>query len=233
MNKKIYVIGDIHGCIETLKQLYSKLDEDSMIISVGDLVDKGPNAMDVVDFCIDNNITVIKGNHEHMFVKYMSRYLAGDNIFNTDWYLEWGGKMTVDSYKTNPEKIREHINFFNSLPLYKEVTTNNQNFFITHGFALPYYDIRDTNESYIPFMSNRLYGKYFDIKNINELEKFNTINIFGHDSFINVQSHKLYYAIDTGCVYDKTSHTGGCLTTIELNTKEIISVDVIDIVNYH
>lgn len=230
---KTYVIGDIHGCYKTLKELYSRLEPNSRIISVGDLVDKGPSSMDVVNFCIEKNIEVIKGNHEQLFIKFVSDYLKTKRVKLTRWYTEWGGDTTMESYKRKKKVMIEHLEYFKTLPLYKEVEVNGRKFFITHGFALPYYDKKDTEESHIPFMSNRLYGHYFNINNIDTLEHFGVINVFGHDSFVEVKKHKLYYGIDTGCVYNKTIRTAGKLTALDLETLETISVDVIDEVNYN
>ena len=229
---KIYVIGDIHGCIKTLKELVSRLDDGSRLITVGDMVDKGPHSKEVIDFCINNNIESVKGNHEHFFLKFMSDYINGIDITHTKWYNEWGGDTTVKSYNGDIEKIKQHLEYILSLPLYKEITVLDKTYFITHGFGLPYYDNKDHHSSHIAIISNRLYGTYFNIDNIDTLDKYNVINVFGHDSFKEVQKHNLYYGIDTGCVYDKTANTAGELTAIELYTNDIISVSVLDEVNY-
>jgi serine/threonine protein phosphatase 1 len=225
--KKQYVIGDIHGCIETLKALHSQLEPDSIVYSVGDLVDKGPNSMDVIDFCIDNDIKVIKGNHEFLYSIYMKRHLDNVNVRNNKWSKEWGGDLTIKSYRYNKNKIKKHLEFIDDMPYYYEVRVNDKNYFITHGFGLPYYDVKDDEKTQRALMSNRLHGDFYDIKNVDELSKHDVINVFGHDAFDEVKRHDLYLGIDTGCVY------GNKLTAIELGTHNIIQVDVIDDVNYH
>ena len=212
-----WVIGDIHGCHLTLEKLYKRFEKNSIVYSVGDLVDKGPDSCKVVDFILDNDIQVIKGNHEHLFETHIKSYLRGEDISNSKWINQWGGDKTMESYSDS--KLKQHLKFFESLPHYKIY----KKYFITHGFGLPYYDDKSNIKA---LMSNRLNGKHFDIKNIDELEKFNVVNVFGHDAFKEVQNHKLYYGIDTGCVYNRS------LTAINLDTKEIISEKCIDIVDY-
>ena len=58
---KTLVIGDIHGCLSTLKALIAKAGPVSQIISVGDLIDRGPDSLGVIKYCIENNIQVCLG----------------------------------------------------------------------------------------------------------------------------------------------------------------------------
>ena len=59
--KKILCVGDIHGCLSTLKALIAKAGPVSQIISVGDLIDRGPDSFGVIKYCIENNIQVCLG----------------------------------------------------------------------------------------------------------------------------------------------------------------------------
>ena len=55
------VIGDIHGCLSTLQALIDKAGPVDEIISVGDLIDRGPDSFGVIQYCINNNIKVVLG----------------------------------------------------------------------------------------------------------------------------------------------------------------------------
>ncbi len=50
-----YVIGDVHGCFNELRRLLEKInfkkDEDK-IIFIGDLVNRGTQSLEVLDFCL-------------------------------------------------------------------------------------------------------------------------------------------------------------------------------------
>ena len=63
-----YVIGDVHGCFDQFIRLVKKIDYDSkkdQIILTGDLVNRGPKSLDVVNYCMaDKNITTVLGNHD-------------------------------------------------------------------------------------------------------------------------------------------------------------------------
>jgi serine/threonine protein phosphatase 1 len=60
-------IGDIHGCYTELQQLLAKvkITEADCLISLGDIVDRGPDSVKVYDFLKDRpNTVVLMGNHE-------------------------------------------------------------------------------------------------------------------------------------------------------------------------
>ncbi|TMQ17161.1 MAG: serine/threonine protein phosphatase [Deltaproteobacteria bacterium] len=71
------VVGDIHGCHRELVELCDKLAviDDDMLISVGDLVDRGPEPAEVVQlFRERRNSVVLTGNHERKHVRGVFSY---------------------------------------------------------------------------------------------------------------------------------------------------------------
>ena len=67
------VIGDIHGCFEELVELLVEAGADlnTEIISLGDLVNRGPHAHDVVRFLrVNPKVRIIPGNHEEKHVRH-------------------------------------------------------------------------------------------------------------------------------------------------------------------
>jgi len=234
---KHYVIGDVHGCFLTLKKLISTIGEQNNFFCIGDLIDKGPKSKEVIDLCLKNNIKSIRGNHEHLFIIYIEKYLNNENIINSNWIKEWGGKNTLESYREDKKLLKEHLEYLKLLPLYRELKIKEETFFLSHGFGLPYYHLKENYEkSHRPIMSNRPYSKYFNIndkENLKKLKDHNVINIFGHEAFKEVFYHEdLYYGIDTGCVYGKTFETKGHLTAMCLEDKSFVSIECIDEVSY-
>ena len=68
----VWVIGDVHGFNDTLRQLVASLELtiDDRVVLLGDLIDRGPDSFDVVRFAReDPRIHCIKGNHEAMMVE--------------------------------------------------------------------------------------------------------------------------------------------------------------------
>ena len=109
----LYAIGDIHGHLDLLRAAHDRVATDraregteaAPLIHLGDLVDRGPNSAGVVAHLADlaardARVTVLKGNHDAMFVDFLqttpsrwgSRYL-GDGV---------GGLATLRSYGIEP-----------------------------------------------------------------------------------------------------------------------------------
>ncbi|MFP4117275.1 MAG: metallophosphoesterase family protein [Salinivenus sp.] len=67
----IYVVGDVHGCIDELEQMLDELaiTEDDLVLFVGDLVRKGPDSQAVVDRVRSTeNMMTIRGNNEQKII---------------------------------------------------------------------------------------------------------------------------------------------------------------------
>jgi len=65
------VIGDIHGCWQELQALLEKsgISDSDVVISLGDLVDRGPDSPAVLSFFKDRpNAFALLGNHERKHV---------------------------------------------------------------------------------------------------------------------------------------------------------------------
>ena len=216
-----YFIGDVHGCYFTLMSLIKKLPKDSKLIFLGDLCDKGNHVKEVIQYIIDNNHTVVKGNHDYMMEQYLKKAVQDDmtNIWTSE---TWGGYKTVNSYKDNIELMEKHLSFISTLPYYIDLESfyyNEENklvikkYYLTHGFGAPYQENKDSKK----LMSNRVGREYSDWEDFSKSEK---INVFGHCDFEEVLFDDKYIGIDTGAVY------GRKLTAMEINTHKLIQEDV-------
>lgn len=103
---RLYVVGDIHGCVEQLDALHELIRrdlfltqaEENLIVYLGDYIDRGPASADVLDRLIAQpleNLTAIhlKGNHEAM----MAAFLERPEEVGPKWF-SIGGAATVASY---------------------------------------------------------------------------------------------------------------------------------------
>ena len=97
------VIPDIHGEEERLKAVLDKASYNSeldRLIQLGDLVDRGKNSRQVVEFFMNlkdkyhPKVILIKGNHEDMFLD----WLEDDSEEFEEWYFHNGGRTTVESF---------------------------------------------------------------------------------------------------------------------------------------
>ena len=207
-----WVIGDVHGCIFTLENLIKKLPKEAKPIFVGDLVDRGKHAKEVMQFVIGNNYLAVFGNHEYLMYNY-ARDAILRNIQSIWLRNEYGGYPTSKSYQNDIDILMQHINYIEKMPKYIEI----DKYFITHGFGLPYYQKRDTKSKI-----KRLYTKRLEEYTKNELVKIqdqnnDIINIFGHTPYEKVLFGENYIGIDTGCVFGKK------LSALNLGTHKVIS----------
>lgn len=73
----MFIIGDIHGCHAELMALLDRagISDDEVIVSVGDLVDRGPEPGAVLDFFRGRaSAVVLCGNHERKHIRNVLSY---------------------------------------------------------------------------------------------------------------------------------------------------------------
>jgi hypothetical protein len=81
-SNRTFVIGDVHGCLYELQQLWAQLPltPDSEIIFLGDLIDKGPDSDGVLAFVRarqrEYRVVIVVGNHELKALRRVARGLA-------------------------------------------------------------------------------------------------------------------------------------------------------------
>lgn len=129
------IIGDIHGCAETLRRLLTKLGyseksgywqhKNRLAVFLGDIVDRGPHireALAIVYGMVEGESAVcIMGNHEYNAVGYCTpapeslgrAYLREHNKHHNRLIAE-----TLEQFAAYPEEWREYIEWFKTLPLF-------------------------------------------------------------------------------------------------------------------
>src|SRR4051812_25086429 len=72
MNGRLIAIGDIHGCHVEFAELLDQLDlkSDDRLILLGDLVNRGPDSLRVLDLARSHHAISLLGNHELRLLKY-------------------------------------------------------------------------------------------------------------------------------------------------------------------
>lgn len=112
---RIYAIGDVHGCFDLLEELIGRIRQDNasraprrtIIIQVGDMIDRGSRSAEVVDLmmrftCLTKNLVVLKGNHEQVMVD----ALHGDPGMLKGW-LRVGGREALESWGVPSEVFEQ------------------------------------------------------------------------------------------------------------------------------
>jgi serine/threonine protein phosphatase 1 len=105
----IWVIGDIHGMLDPLKRLLTKLMElhysgaegfeIERLIFIGDYIDYGPSSKEVVDLLIDLPFdkVFLMGNHEDLLLQFIKQSDLFEEHGNV-WFRGSGGQQTVMSF---------------------------------------------------------------------------------------------------------------------------------------
>lgn len=119
-NKRILIIGDVHGCLTQLSQLLldagvlktgdlsEGLKEDALVIFVGDLVNKGPSSYEVLDFVMKTEgVYTVLGNHE---CYWLNRGLMGE-------YTEMVNKLPFIISIPRYNALIVHAGLHSDLPL--------------------------------------------------------------------------------------------------------------------
>lgn len=100
--ENVYVVGDVHGCIDELRTLWDRLDPTprEMVVFVGDLIRKGPASTDVVEFVASRpNAVSVRGNNETKVLRgevdpAPFEPVVGD-IESMPLVVSWGDSMAV------------------------------------------------------------------------------------------------------------------------------------------
>lgn len=130
---RVFAIGDVHGHFEMLLDLVADLEltEYDHVVLLGDLVDRGPQSREVIDWAMKNsNVHAIKGNHEAAMLKHCDPYRFDRPSLGmmSGWYYV-GGKDTAESYMrfhmkedtttdmlSMKKEVGRHLAYLDSLP---------------------------------------------------------------------------------------------------------------------
>lgn len=111
------VIGDVHGHYEGLMTLLEAIApaSDDQVYFLGDLIDRGPNSSQVINFVKQNNYPCLLGNHEQMLLDILTNDSVSTPAMQA--WLHSGGQATIASYEQAPIP-QEHIDWLKALPTY-------------------------------------------------------------------------------------------------------------------
>ena len=114
-SKRHFIVGDIHGRYQSFLKLLKEADydeENDIIYSVGDMIDRGPKSYEVVEYFTSKpNAYSIMGNHEYMAIS--------DQWLNV--WLNNGGLRCLKSLEDNGKNQVWLNDKFENLPWIIEV----------------------------------------------------------------------------------------------------------------
>ena len=205
--KRIFIIGDIHGCYDELVELLEETkarDPQMCVIFVGDLMNKGPKSAQVVKLVREMGAYCVRGNHEEVSLH------------------EW------QKFNTDPATMREKFSWLHDLSaddikwvmeLPFSIRIPSRNIMVVHAGVVPQVEIKDQNPDHLLHMRDLVYNEETQSWKGFKKPQENSVPwaskwpgpdhvYFGHDARRKFQSYKYATGLDTGCVY------GGALTGI-------------------
>jgi serine/threonine protein phosphatase 1 len=204
----MFAVGDIHGCREKLERLLEKLDwrpeNGEGLVFLGDYIDRGPDSFEVVEIVQTlktkwpGHVTALKGNHEQMFVDFITGREAISLKHN-------GTDKTIRSYDTNAPFPKAHFHFLLNLDLFLETETH----IFVHAGLRPGVPLHRQSEEDCLWIRNEFLESEYD---------FGKTVVFGHTPFRTPFIIPGRAGLDTGAVF------GGPLTCLEVTAGRLIAV---------
>lgn len=131
------IIGDIHGCTNTLVRLLDQMGYRKVngiyqharrqAVFIGDIIDRGPRireALHMVRDMVDHgSAQIVMGNHEYNALGYCTRARPGSG---RKWLREHNArhdrliKETLDQFEHYPHEWNEFLEWFYTIPLFLE-----------------------------------------------------------------------------------------------------------------
>lgn len=211
--RRIFAIGDVHGCARELEALLGKLKlkPDDLVVFLGDYVDRGPDSRRVIDIVLQLSekveVVALKGNHEALFLDFLDHpESAGAGLFVLN-----GGTSTLANYWSPDGKIEipeSHIRFLRELKLYHET----DDYFFVHA-GVPNIPLKEINPAQYemvmlwsrqPFLSSQF--------------RWEKLIVHGHTPVREVEILPNRINLDTACVFD------GQLTAMEFPSRKLYQV---------
>ena len=218
--RRIYAIGDIHGCDQQLANLHEIIAEDlerrpvdaPLLLHIGDYVDRGADSAGVLRRLLagspiaDVPMVNLLGNHDET----MLHALSGDRPAATDW-LFTGGRPALESYGIDPDSPREswpeqvpgeHLDFLRDLTLLHR----EGGYFFVHGGVRPGVPLEQQARADLlrmrqPFLYSEM--------------SFGAVVVHGHSPVKQPMVRHNRIAIDTGAVF------GGKMTCLVLEGESL------------
>ncbi|XP_013419278.1 uncharacterized protein LOC106179988 [Lingula anatina] len=222
-NRRVFVVGDIHGCYDELQALLMKADvlkDDAVVIFAGDLVNKGPKSTDVLQFIRENTekyqLYAVRGNHDEKVILEYSR--------NKD-----PSYTLTNKYKWVTDLTENDIDYLSELPY--TISIPSLKSLVVHAGIVPGIPLAKQQPIHMTTMRNiiSLNNNQFEISKYEKdgvawgsLWKGPNCIYYGHDAKRGLQEHPFAVGLDTGCVYGKK------LTGVFIHspgTRRYVSVD--------
>ncbi len=205
---RLYVVGDIHGRLDLLERMIEAIRDDagqhganSLTVTLGDYIDRGPNSRGVIERLARNpfpgHYVALKGNHEAM----LEAFLDQPSMFGR--WRQVGGLETLHSFgipvtsvmmgrniNQAAERLRvalspQHMEFFTSL----RTSLTVGHYFLCHAGVRPGVPLDVQSENDLLWIRDEFLGCEMD---------FGKIIVHGHTPIKEAEVLSNRINIDTG-----------------------------------
>ena len=213
--KDVLVVGDVHGCLEELKELIAMITkslDDVVFVFCGDIINKGPYSVETLRYVRSlPHVHVVRGNHEEHVLKHC-KDIAKNSIGVADLSkkYQWIRELTPDD-----------IYYLEQLPY--TISIPSLGAIVVHAGLYPWKPLEHQNPRDMVLMRN--------IVDADGERPYASSSLdcglpwasswagpehvyFGHDARRGLQRYRFVTGLDTGCVY------GSALTAVFINTKQ-------------
>ncbi|MFC4559349.1 bis(5'-nucleosyl)-tetraphosphatase PrpE [Virgibacillus kekensis] len=228
---KLDIIGDVHGCLNELKQLFGELGyfleegiyihpDDRVPVFVGDITDRGPYSIETIRLVYrmvvaQDKAKYVPGNHCNK----LYRYFLGNKV-----QLKHGLETTVAEYKALPEDEQEIVRsqfmeLYEKAPLYLTL----QDVVVAHAGIKESYIGRTDKKVKSFVLYGDTTGKFDEEgrpirRDWAKHYQGNRWIVYGHTPVMEPRTIKRTINIDTGCVF------GNKLSAFRLPEEKKVSV---------
>jgi serine/threonine protein phosphatase 1 len=205
-NGRDFFLGDSHGRLDAVLVALGDAGfepQTDRVISVGDLVDRGPNSYELLKLTRQPWFFAVRGNHETMLLETkddvsLSQWLANGG----EWFMELAGEETLDAYALAL-----------SLPIAITLDiSDNRKVGVCHA-EWPGDDWADIQTAMTDdaMLTEILWGRNTARNDRVPEDKTAVMTVHGHTPMEEPTKIGSALFIDTGCIY------GGKLTLIDVN----------------
>ncbi|KAI9254887.1 Metallo-dependent phosphatase-like protein [Sporodiniella umbellata] len=239
--KRIFVTGDLHGCLSEFNQLLTKINynpaKDQMVLA-GDLTSKGPDSLGVLRRAKELGILCVRGNHDDKLIRFKTfENERGIQVMDGKGTMPEGDVPDPLKFNNYHEPLAVNMtqgdyDYLLSCPVILHLPFLN-NTVVVHGGLdpnirmlkdqIPYLimTMRDIDKKGRPTATSGK-GTQWGIE-WNEYQRSlstnNTLIYYGHDAGRGLNLQNYTFGLDTGCVY------GRHLTTINILNHQLYQIN--------
>ncbi|KAK9761486.1 hypothetical protein K7432_013587 [Basidiobolus ranarum] len=234
-NRRLIIIGDVHGSLEPFEKLLEKLNYNSEydhLVLTGDIIGKGSHSIETLQKAKDIGASCVRGNHDNLLLewKHFLFKLSNSNITTKDQAFPSDFKPKSPYYTLARNLDEELYNYLNSCPYILSVPQHS--LYILHAGIDPSFSIHKQDPNVVmnvknilpdgsPSRNNKL-GKHWSVLwNLKQemLGRNATTIVYGHQASRGLNIKPYSIGLDTGCVY------GRHLTSMAFPGNKLLSVN--------